>query len=344
MQELIEPLPILPKLRPKALGIEEIFLPYLVDVGCNDTLQTLKNLSALRLVCTAWNNALHSHDLLKAFFSRMSMKELAPEQLVAVKEYLANSLAQSTAPSGSPEIWFLKRFYFYLQQRAKKSSLPHFLYDHLIRQWFKGLIAGHDLPLHQTAKRGAYESVKCLLMLGADKEGRDSAGQTPLHMASFFGHLRVVNLLLTCHAQREAVSVHGHTPLHFAVSRGHLPVIRQLLDSGANKEAADEYGSTPLHIAAMHRQIEAARLLIAYRANSKSKTGAHPIFPAMTPIEVVWKKYVCKNCFRTHHILATMTYNEIREKKSACRCFPENESYEALLRILCKQEQYSELP
>lgn len=139
--------------------------------------------------------------------------------------------------------------------------------------------------LHYAAQQGHVQAVKVLLNLGADKEAKDSNGQTArdratgnddiraaldlesddqttLHRAAAEGRTERVQQLLDWGAVLEGTNRQGMTALHCAAGSGHTETVKLLLDRGAELEAGDISGQTVLHRAAGNGHTETVKLLL----------------------------------------------------------------------------------
>lgn len=118
------------------------------------------------------------------------------------------------------------------------------------------------IDLHTASENGNDGMVAQLLEQGADREARDTDGQTPLHVASWNGHESTVLLLLDQGASMDVKDVHGQAPLHLAALGGHDNVVAMLLGRGADRVAKDVHGQVPLHHAALGGKDSTVQLLL----------------------------------------------------------------------------------
>lgn len=118
------------------------------------------------------------------------------------------------------------------------------------------------MDLHTASQNGNDEIVARLLEQGADREARDTDGQTPIHVASWHGRESTVLLLLDQGAILDVKDVHGQAPLHLAALGGHDNVVAMLLGRGADSEAKDVHGQVPLHHAALGGKDSTVQLLL----------------------------------------------------------------------------------
>lgn len=140
------------------------------------------------------------------------------------------------------------------------------------------------------------ETVKSLLLGGANVNHKEEYGVTLLHWASTHGHFDMCQLLLDNGADVNATDIFGNTPLYWAVSTfsstpdEKINVVRLLLDNGAdaNKGIASLTQKRPLHEAAHYNNIELCKLLIEHGAdvNVKSIWGDTPLSLALN-IDVI---------------------------------------------------------
>ena len=126
-------------------------------------------------------------------------------------------------------------------------------------------------PLHRAASQGHYDVIKVLLSEGADKNVREAGEHTPLHCAASQGHSNVANILLEAGAYTNARDEKGGTPLHWAAYRGYLKAASELLKANADKNARDKRGLTPLHWAAFNVHADVTSLLLGVGADKDAK-------------------------------------------------------------------------
>ena len=118
------------------------------------------------------------------------------------------------------------------------------------------------LAIFAASYRGDVEMVRYILACGADKNDRDSFGDTALHVAVFQSNSGVVKLLLDYGFDPNAkVIKNGYTPLHNAVSANNVEAARLLLQYGANKNIKGLDGLTPLDKARKEEKQALVRLL-----------------------------------------------------------------------------------
>ena len=112
--------------------------------------------------------------------------------------------------------------------------------------------AGADDPLLDAARRGELETVRELILRGADVDAVRGDGMTALHLAAERGHAEVARALIDAGAAVDAGTRIGrYAPLHLAARGGHGAVVARLLEAGADPNAATtNSGVTTLHLAA----------------------------------------------------------------------------------------------
>ena len=121
------------------------------------------------------------------------------------------------------------------------------------------------MDLIDTVKENNLERVRLIVEQGADKDKRDSNGQTtPLYWASWKGNCAVTHYLVEHGSTLDKADNYGNTPLIIATIQGHLDVARYLLEQGADRDKAANNGFTPLRYAALYGQLEIAMLLMSY--------------------------------------------------------------------------------
>ena len=117
-------------------------------------------------------------------------------------------------------------------------------------QIIDGRDEGGNTDLMRAALKGQSETVKALLLNGADVNARNHEGRTALIFAIVNLHASTVQTLLDFGAD---VNVHatkcGCTPLLLAAGSGDIGITRALLNSGADPETICSPGRTPLVVA-----------------------------------------------------------------------------------------------
>lgn len=124
-------------------------------------------------------------------------------------------------------------------------------------------------PLHVAAASGGYQSVQCLLALGAEAKGmKDSGGATALFVAAECGNANICELLLQAGADILAGNRAGENPLYIAALRGHCAAVEVLVShcfkNNINWQSAKSYGDgwTPLMAAAVADRQDVAKILL----------------------------------------------------------------------------------
>jgi len=134
-------------------------------------------------------------------------------------------------------------------------------------------------PLHVSVETGNLEVIKCLLKHGADVNAMNSAYQTPLQIAASQGK-QVVRELLNYGASVDSVNNNGWTPLNTVANKGHVEVVQELMKHGANVDRVNNGGWAPLNVAAKGH-MEVARELLN-RGSSVDSVNDHGWTPLNT--------------------------------------------------------------
>uniref|UniRef100_A0A673IUU8 Ankyrin repeat domain-containing protein 29 n=1 Tax=Sinocyclocheilus rhinocerous TaxID=307959 RepID=A0A673IUU8_9TELE len=132
------------------------------------------------------------------------------------------------------------------------------------------------------SQQGHNEIVKLLFEFGASTEFRTKDGGTALSAACQHGHSKVVETLLKNGANVHDQLNDGATALFLASQEGHVTVIRQLLSSGAKVNQPREDGTAPLWMAAQMGQSEVVKVLLLRGADRDAdrKDGSTALFKA----------------------------------------------------------------
>lgn len=99
------------------------------------------------------------------------------------------------------------------------------------------------------AKTGDVNSVKSLLLQGADPAAQDSYDWPAIVLASANGHTDVVRLLLERKVYPDAAGRGGWTALMEAAGRGHLETVKVLLENGAKLQLKNNWSRSAYEIA-----------------------------------------------------------------------------------------------
>ncbi len=130
------------------------------------------------------------------------------------------------------------------------------------------------------------ETVRILLLNGANTEIRSSHDVTPLHDSAVMNSEETTLLLLEYKANVHAKDIHRSTPLHFAAQRNHASIVQHLLDHGAGIDAKARDGVTSLYLAAVNGGQEAVEVLLRNGANMEVGDGE-----GLTPLDVAIREY-----------------------------------------------------
>lgn len=126
-------------------------------------------------------------------------------------------------------------------------------------------------PLHVAADRGAEETVRTLVVSGANIALNDVKGRCALHLAAKGGHHAIVRDLVLMGGSMAALTATDHrtyTPLHLAAEGGHEECVSTLLGgatksmkkTGVNRVSAD--CKTPLFLAARRGHVRCVQTLL----------------------------------------------------------------------------------
>lgn len=117
--------------------------------------------------------------------------------------------------------------------------------------------------LHLAVDMGKTEVVKLLLEHGADKNGKDSYGQSLVMTAASNHRTDVMKLLIAAGADVNAANQYRITPLAVAAEQGHLDIVNMLVAAGAKVNARDTSGGTALSVAILRGYKDIVEVLLA---------------------------------------------------------------------------------
>ena len=127
--------------------------------------------------------------------------------------------------------------------------------------------------LHLAVRTNSTELLQLLLMFRADKDGKDSHGNSPLLLACLLGFHPMVLTLVAAGADKEARSGYGETPLIVATFAGDSEIVSTLLLSSADHEARNAVGKTPLEVACDCNHGDVVKLLLLAGADKNSQNA-----------------------------------------------------------------------
>ncbi|MDP9193577.1 MAG: ankyrin repeat domain-containing protein [Acidobacteriota bacterium] len=121
---------------------------------------------------------------------------------------------------------------------------------------------------------GKAEVVKLLLAHGADKNSKDSYGQSLAMTAASNHHSEVLALLIAAGTDVNVANQYRITPLAVAAEQGHLDIVEMLVAAGAKVNARDTAGGTALSVAILRGYKEIVAALLAAGADvQRDKDG-----------------------------------------------------------------------
>ena len=125
-----------------------------------------------------------------------------------------------------------------------------------------------EIPLHIACKEGHTDVVRELMKRG-DKNSmvsaRDNEDNTPIHCAVESGVFETVKLLLLLGADpsEKNINIDGIHPIHVAAAQGYTAMAKVLLQYDDEvKDALDGEQRTPLHHAAIYDQVSMIKFLL----------------------------------------------------------------------------------
>jgi ankyrin len=133
-----------------------------------------------------------------------------------------------------------------------------------------------DAPVADAAMNGDVDTVRALLVGGADVNAPQGDGMTALHWAAFNADHTLTRLVLGARADVTATTrVGAITPLWLAASDGSAAVIEALVAAKANVNIATSTGATPLMGAATSGSVDAVRVLLDHGAFVNARETAN---------------------------------------------------------------------
>jgi len=112
------------------------------------------------------------------------------------------------------------------------------------------------------ARGGSFETLQLLLNQGADVNARHAVtNSTALIVAAFYSQKQSVRLLLVRGANPDVRNWNGHTALMLAAGGGHLEIVKELLASRADKSISDKNGNTARTLAVANGHHAVAALI-----------------------------------------------------------------------------------
>ena len=142
-----------------------------------------------------------------------------------------------------------------------------------------GALRQQEKPIHliEAAERGDVNTVKYLLDLGVDVNGRDEQGTTALTAAAWEGQTEVVKMLLERGSEIDPQDdLAGMTPLIWACWKGYGDTVGVLVEAGADVNIKDKNDRGGLMGAAWEGRTQIIGMLVAAGAQLEARdyTGA----------------------------------------------------------------------
>jgi cytohesin len=116
-------------------------------------------------------------------------------------------------------------------------------------------------PLEKAAKFRHYDTVKALLVHGANVNCKNIFGQTPSHWAALWSNKEMIDLLLSYGADISVRDENNEIPLHWAAKGDNKEVVDSLLSHGADVFAKNNDNQTPREVALEYGRNKLAQYL-----------------------------------------------------------------------------------
>lgn len=144
------------------------------------------------------------------------------------------------------------------------------------------LDAGGFTPLYHAAERGFLEGAKMLTKYGADPNlSAGPEGDTPLALAAVGGKLELVQLLLMYGGDPGRIMANGDTVLIRSIShKTPKAVIELMLNYGSDPNGKDGEGTSPMSKAISIQRLDLAQMLLDRGADPNLPGPKHPLWPS----------------------------------------------------------------
>ena len=105
--------------------------------------------------------------------------------------------------------------------------------------------------LHIAARQGDTETVRLLVLKGANKDALDVFGRTSLYLATKHDHVATALALIAAGSDIDLrFNDFQASFMHVAAGKGHVEILQAVFERGADVYADDEDQATALHDAA----------------------------------------------------------------------------------------------
>ncbi|MBU0763793.1 MAG: ankyrin repeat domain-containing protein [Bacteroidetes bacterium] len=130
---------------------------------------------------------------------------------------------------------------------------------------------GQTITLHYAVQQGDINTVREMLMNGANVNKADYLGNTALTIAAYQDHSEIFKLLAEYGADLDGLDRHGFTPLMICAIKGHYEIAKYLIEQGAYPDKKGKDGQTALMHAAVNfdreSNLDLVKLLVRYGAD-----------------------------------------------------------------------------
>lgn len=116
--------------------------------------------------------------------------------------------------------------------------------------------------LIHAAKEKDTETVRSLILKGANPNVQDAQGRTPLMIAAYGNDLETAKVLIDAGADVNIRDERKNSPFLYAGAEGYLEILKLTIDGGADPKITNRYGGTALIPASEHGYVDVVNELL----------------------------------------------------------------------------------